>query len=112
MKIRVVLTIALTGALLAASCGSKRLPKGVMTEEQMVEFLSEAYLIEGFYAVETNFNHDTLAEQAQADYAELLKRCELTPEQVEASFAYYADHTMQYAAIHQRVVKRLDEEAR
>ena len=100
--------LAVFAVLALVSCGHKALPDGVLNEAQMVDFLSEAYLIEGFYAVETRYNYDTLADQARADYEALLRKQGIKEEQVAASFDYYAHHTDAYAKIHKRVVDRLD----
>lgn len=90
-----------------ASCGD-RLPMGVMDEEQMVNFLSEAYLIEGFYAIETNHDYDKLTPEIVNSYHELLERQGISQRQFERSMKYYLRHPELYKPIHQRVVDRLD----
>ena len=79
-----------------------------MTEQQMVDFLSEAYLIEGFYAIETGYHYESLSDEIIASYQRLLSEQGLTQEQFEKSMDYYMHHSDRYDAIHQQVVERLD----
>ena len=61
-KMTKTLVLISAAAVMALSgCGRDRVPAGVMDEEQMVDFLSEAYLLESFYAVETDFNYSRMS---------------------------------------------------
>ena len=94
-------------ALSFLSCSGGQ-PKELMTEQQMVDFLSEAYLIEGFYAIETGYHYESLSDEIIASYQRLLSEQGLTQEQFEKSMDYYMHHSDRYDAIHQQVVERLD----
>ncbi|MBQ9546142.1 MAG: DUF4296 domain-containing protein [Bacteroidales bacterium] len=100
--------IFIIACLLTLATACDRLPFGVMSKEQMVDFLSEAYLIESFYAIETNHNYDKLKPEIVNSYRELLKRQGLTERQFERSINYYMRHPEEYKEIHQQVVDRLD----
>lgn len=103
--------LLLTLPLLAfCACHHEGLPAGVMTEAQMVDFLTDAYRLEGFYAVETQYRYDVLTEQTLASYDSILKEHGLSREQVERSFDYYSRHLDTYGAIHDSVVARLERE--
>ncbi|MBQ9474212.1 MAG: DUF4296 domain-containing protein [Bacteroidales bacterium] len=97
--------IALLMALAAASCHK---PIGVLGEEEMVQFLIEAYQLEGFYAIESGHRYDRMSREIQADYEEIFSRHGLTPKKFERSMKYYLDRPERYEAIHQRVVDTLD----
>ena len=60
-------------AALASGCRSDQQPSDVMGEEKMAEFLQEAYLLEGFYGIETSFQYDTLYPEMLASYDSLLR---------------------------------------
>lgn len=97
--------IALCVALAATSCHR---PIGVLDEEEMVQFLIEAYQLEGFYAVESGYHYERMNREVQADYEELFAHHGLTPKKFERSIKYYLAHPEQYEAMHQRVVDTLD----
>lgn len=104
---RLSLCLSIVATLFSLSCNGG-MPKEVMTEQQMVDFLSEAYLIEGFYAIETGYRYESLSDEIIASYQRLLSEQGLTQEQFEKSMDYYMHHSDRYEAIHQQVVERLD----
>lgn len=83
-------------------------PDGLMSHKQMVDFLTEAYIIESLYAVANNYNYTTIDTDAIDNYAELLIRQGVTAEQVNASLAYYSEHFDEYATIQDEVTARVD----
>ena len=83
----------------------------VVSEEVLEDFLTEAYMIEGFYAIETGNHSETVTEETQAAYAALLDKYGMTSDDFERSIDYYMHHAEQYAEIHQRVIERLDEQS-
>lgn len=92
------------------SCGPKsNLPEGVLEEKVMVDFLTDAYLLEGFYAIESNYESETIPQEVRASYEALLKEKGLSEEQFRTSMDYYSTHLDEYEKIHQQVVQRLDE---
>ena len=110
-KMTKTLVLISAAAVFALSgCGRDRVPAGVMDEDQMVEFLSEAYLLESFYAVETDFNYSRMSGSIAASYDSLLAVNGITLADFERSIDYYSRHADKYEKIHKKVVKRLDEE--
>ena len=94
--------------LMLVACRHEGLPAGVLTGEQMVDFLTDAYQLEGFYAVETRYRYDVLTERTLEQYDSILTVHGLSREQVERSFDYYSRHLDAYGAIHDSVVARLE----
>ena len=85
-------------------------PADVLDEEQMTAFLADAYLLEGFYAIETQYRYDAVSTEMLQRYDSLLAVYGFTREQLEHSFDYYSQHLDAYAAIHDSVVLRLEAE--
>ena len=107
MKKTVTFIILLTLTALNMSCGD-RVPRGVLDEETMVDFLVEAYQLEGFYAVESGYKYKSMKPQIVASYDSLFGKYGLTPESFDKTVEYSLKHAEQYEAIHQRVVDTLD----
>lgn len=102
------LPLAIVALLFAVACGGKRLPDGVLDHDQMVDFLTDAYLLEGYYAVETNYNFDTVSPDFARAYDDILERHGITREQVDASLEYYSRNPEPYNAISKEVEARID----
>ena len=92
----------------SAGCSQERVPSGVMDEPTMAAFFKEAYLLEGFYAVETGFQYDTLHPQMVASYDSLLTSFGITRDDFEHSVEWYIRHPELYERIHDTVLARLD----
>lgn len=86
------------------SCHSGGLPSGVLDARQMVAFLSDAYLLEGFYAVESQYRYDTMSPEVLRAYDDILAKHNISREQAEKSFAYYSEHPELYAPIQDSVL--------
>ena len=95
-------------AVFASGCRSDQQPSDVMGEEKMAEFLQEAYLLEGFYGIETSFQYDTLYPEMLASYDSLLASYSLTREDFERSIDWYTRHPQIYQRIHDTVLARFD----
>ena len=95
-------------ALAVAGCSHSSVPDGVMSESQMVDFLEQAYLLEGFYAVETNYQYDTLRPQMSASYDSLFASSGVTREMFERSVEWYAHHADRYERVYDSVLARID----
>lgn len=107
MRIRLLLLIAVA-ALVTSGCHRNRLPDGVMDHGRMVAFLAEAYILEGYYAVETSFSYDSLSPEMLSAYDALLTRHGVTMQQVDASMEYYSHHPDDYSAINREVLALLE----
>lgn len=102
------LLIPILTLLLLAACQHGKLPQGVMSKEKMVDFLTDAYLLEGFYAIETQYRYDVLPEHVLASYDSILRVHSLSREDVERSFDYYTHDLTLYQQIQDSVVARLE----
>ncbi len=95
-------------SLLVVACHHDSLPEGVLDSEQMTAFLTDAYMQEGVYAVESRYRYDSLPEHVVRGYDSILDLHGITREQVERSFDYYSQHLDAYQAIQDSVVARLE----
>lgn len=95
-------------AALASGCHGDKRPSDVMDEETMAQFLQEAYLLEGFYGIETSFQYDTLYPEILASYDSLLSGYGLTREDFERNIDWYTRHPHIYQRIHDTVLARFD----
>ena len=106
--------IALYAVLVTLFCCACRhsdvRPRGVLNHDQMVDFLTDAYRLEGFYAVETQYRYDVLTEQTLRSYDSILEVHHTTRKAVEQSIDYYMGHLDEYKDIHEEVVARLEAE--
>ena len=96
--------------LMLAACNSNKLPEGILDQQQMVDFLHEAYLLEGYCAIETRYNFDSLTPEMIYAYDDIIAAQGITREQVEASLAYYVNHPEEYSAIHEAVAASLEDQ--
>ena len=101
-------SVLLVLSTLFVACRHDEIPADVMDAPTMTAFLKEAYLLEGFYAIETEFRYDSLNAEMIASYDSLLDRYGLTREDFERSIDYYTRHPRAYQVIHERVVAGLD----
>lgn len=105
----ITLSGLLLSSILLTGCDDS-VPDGVMNEAELTSFLKEAYILEGFYAVETNFRYDSLTPQMVASYDSLLKEHKLTREDFETSISWYTHHPERYERVHKQVIDELDAE--
>ena len=92
------------------ACSHKQLPEGVLEADRMVEFLTDAYMLESYNSIESKSDNDTLNLAVRSAYDDMLRRHNLTQKEVETSMAYYGNHPDQYRPILDEVAKRLNEE--
>lgn len=104
-----ILLLAMVAMLVVAGCGGKRLPEGVLDHDKMVDFLTDAYLLESYYAVETNYNFDSISPDFVRAYDDILERHGITSDEVETSLDYYSHNPELYNAISREVEARIDE---
>lgn len=98
--------LAAMGGLL--SCNSDVVPPDVMDEEKMSTFLQEAYLLEGFYGIETGFHYDSLHPEMIASYDSLLASYSISREDFERSVDWYVHHPEIYERVHDTILARID----
>lgn len=99
---------AATLVLLLAACHqTDRQPANLLPPDRMVDFLSEAYLIEGRYAVETSYQYRLTSSPNIDRYDSLLSAQGLTAAEIDSSLAWYSLHLEEYQSIMDSVVARL-----
>lgn len=89
-------------AVALASCNPDRRPDDVLDDKAMASFLSEAYLLESFYAIESNYSYDAMTPEVLSAYDDILARHHVSREDIERSLEYYSKHPDQYAAIQEQ----------
>lgn len=89
----------LLSLLLATACVDHSAPKGVMDEPTMAQFLSEAYMLEAYYAIECGYDFEQMEPQIAKSYKSLLDKYNLSEGDFEKSIAYYFEHDDVYARI-------------
>lgn len=105
------LPLCLAALLLLSACRHNERPTDVLDAPQMVAFLSDAYLLEGFYAVETQYRYDAMSPEVLRAYDDILKAHHISREQVEHSFDYYASHPELYRPIQDSVLSILERQS-
>lgn len=96
--------------VLCVSCHKKDVPTYVIPEQKMSEILQDAYLLEGFYAIETQFHYDTLGAEMMASVDSLFAKHEISQHDFDTSIAWYIHHPDIYKRVHDSVIARLDRE--
>ena len=94
---------------LTASCGGSKLPEGIMDEGEMVEFLTDAHLLAGYYSVESNYRLDEVSKLMEKSYDELLEKYHITRDDYNRSMEYYTHHEIQLGKIYEQVDSKLAE---
>lgn len=103
------ITVLLLPLLLAVvACRHERVPEGVLDQAAMTEFLADAYLLEGYYAISSEYRYDGFTDEMTHSYDSILDLHGLTREQVERSLDYYTSHLDTYQSILDSVVVRLE----
>jgi hypothetical protein len=104
------LAIPLLGLMLLATtaCKHDQRPADVLDAAVMADFLTDLYLIEGQYAVESQYRFDAASPEILGACSDLLEKHHITRERVEKSFDYYSQHPEEYKSIQTEVVSRLE----
>ena len=103
--------ILVAALLLVAACRSAQRPADVLAPQAMAAVLADAYMLEGFYAVETGYRYDSMLPEVLAAYDDILARHHTTREAVELSLEYYSTHPDQYKPVQDSVLALLDRSA-
>jgi hypothetical protein len=94
-------------AVLAFSCSDK-VPKGIMTDEEITPILVELHLAEAIYSQRISL--EITRENYQEDlYLTILKKHKLDQKVFEASVLYYGKHPEKYKPIYDEVLNQLNE---
>ena len=103
-------TLLLACLLLLGACHRNGEHGDILSHEQMVDFLAEAYLIEGFYVVESSYDYKALSPESLGAYNSLLDRLGVTREQIEQSIDYYSLHPEEMSEMHDEAIARIEAE--
>lgn len=112
MKYRIALPIVAAALLLGACRHKEPLPEGIMDTAEMIDFMTEVYLLEGYYAIENNHNYDTVSPEALRAYDEMLRKHGVSREQADSNLAYYAERPELFAKINDAALRRLEKETK
>lgn len=104
------IVFVLMAVALMTSCRNGGKPADVLDAPEMVAFLADAYLLEGFYAVETQYRYDVMSPDVLRAYDDILAKHHVSREQIEHCFEYYSHHPDLYAPIQDSVMALLDHE--
>lgn len=104
----ILTTIPFVALLLFGACRHNERPADVLDAPQMVAVLTDAYLLEGFYAVETQYRYDVMSPEVLRAYDDILAAHHTSREQMEHSFDYYAAHPELYQSIQDSVLAILE----
>lgn len=106
----VCISVLFAMSVLFVSCHKKEIPSYVIPEQKMAEILKDAYLLEGFYAIETHFHYDTLDAEMLTSVDSLFSKYQISQHDFDTSIAWYVLHPDVYKRIHDTVIARLDRE--
>lgn len=106
----VCISVLFAMSVLFVSCHKKEIPSYVIPEQKMAEILKDAYLLEGFYAIETHFHYDTLDAEMLTSVDSLFSKYQISQHDFDTSIAWYIHHPDIYKRVHDSVIARLDRE--
>jgi len=95
-------------AIVAFSCSNNKVPKGLLTDEEITPIIVELHLAEAIYT--QRYALEITRENYQEDlYLTILKKHKLDRKVFEASVLYYGKHPDKYKPIYDEVLNRLNE---
>lgn len=106
----ICISVLFAMSVLFVSCHKKEIPSYVIPEQKMAEILKDAYLLEGFYAIETHFHYDTLDAEMLTSVDSLFSKYQISQHDFDTSIAWYIHHPDIYKRVHDSVIARLDRE--
>ncbi len=100
MQLRIIIIITLLW------WGCKSTPKGVLSEEKMVEVLTEIHIAEGRLKT-VNIFGDSAKKMAPVLYHQIYTEKQVTAKEFAASYDYYQQYPKQFEAIIDKVIIEL-----
>jgi hypothetical protein len=95
-------------AILAFACSNNNVPKGILTDKEIIPVLLELHLAEAIYT--QRYALEITRENYQEDlYLTILKKYKLDQKVFEASVLYYGKHPDKYKPIYDEILNRLNE---
>lgn len=95
--------------LATTACRQDQRTSGVLDANTMTEVLTDLYLLEGYYAIESQYRFDSMSPELLSACDTLLEKHHVTRENVEKSFDYYSQHPEEYKSIQEDVAARLEQ---
>ena len=111
MKSRTFRHIALLVCLLSLTAGCHRqeaVPADVVDTATLVQFLTEAHIIDSYDQTIAIHHRDSLQSQVNQAYDSLYSKYGITPEQYDSSLAYYLRHPQTLESVYVHVVHNLN----
>lgn len=102
------LVLPLLCLLLLGACNRNQRPNGVLDADAMANVLTNLYLVEGYYAAESQYRFDTASPEVLGAVDAVLEKHHVTREQMEKCFDYYSEHPDEYKAIQEKISTRID----
>jgi len=94
--------------LLASCSDSNKIPKGILSQKQMVDLLVDMHLSEAING--QRFRLDQTTKNFSNDlYFSICKKHDVDPDVFAKSVLYYGKHPEKYDAIYDQVLNRLNE---
>jgi hypothetical protein len=97
-------TLAIILTLTALGC--KSTPKGVLSEEKMIEVLTEIHIAEGRLKT-VNIFSDSAKKMAPVLYHQIYQEQQVTAEEFKKSYDYYQQNPKQFEAMIDKVIIEL-----
>lgn len=91
------------------ACRSEQRPADFVDPEVMASFMADLYLVEGYYAIESQYRFDDAPPELLAAIDGLLEKHHLTRETVEHNLDYYSEHPEKYGALQQRIQQIIEQ---
>lgn len=112
MKYRIVLLFVAVAMFFCSCHHDEKLPEGIMDTSEMIDFMTDVYILEGYFAIENNHNYDTVSPEALRAYDEMLRKHGVNREQADSSLGYYAERPELFAEINDAALRRLEKETK
>ena len=95
-------------AIMVLACSNNRVPKGILSEKQIIPVLVDLHLAEGIYN-QRYVQQITRGNYQEDLYLSILKKYKLDQKVFEASVLYYGKHPDKYKPVYDEVLNRLNE---
>ncbi len=92
----------------ASACHRNLRPDDVIDPETLVNVQTDLYLIEGYYAIQSQYSFDSVPPEVAGAIDAVFKEHHVSREQMEKSFDYYSQHPDEYKTIQQEITERIE----
>ncbi|KWW29701.1 MAG: hypothetical protein AUK63_1301 [bacterium P3] len=91
---------------------NEQLPQGVLSVSEYADLLTDLYLAEGYFAVESDYQYKKLGADMAGTYDTLLAQHHVTPEILETTSIYYLKNRVLYKEVYELVTENLNDSFR